>query len=212
MTGEDAESMTAPPFYFSSTFDLDDLLRGYWPLTVEEQVERTLTDDGFFRFVNNRLDRGVTTIFNTSNIYKDVALSMTATLEDISSASSGYGIIFRYVNSDHYNVFTVDGEGRYSIWARREGDWFELRNANELWTESEMVRPIGESNAIAVEVFGDTFTGYVNGEKIVEVTDNSFDEGGIGIYLASTSAGGASLLVDSFSVRNVTPAMTAPGS
>lgn len=206
----DTESMSGP-FYFTSTFAANDPFLRFWQLDEEELISRAVTAEGELRFTNERISRGVTTLFNPAYTYTDASIAMTALLEDGSATAAGYGIIFRYIDPDHYNVFTVDGAGRYSIWVRNQGEWTELRGLDENWTPSDAVNPLGQANALRVEIIGNQFTGYVNGQLVVDVSDTTYAEGGVGIYLASTRSGGASLLVDTFSVRSITPSMTSPG-
>lgn len=207
MTDDSASSMSGA-LYFDSTFAADDPLLAMWPQDESEQAVRLVTEDGFYRFQNLRLDRGMTSIFAPDYTYTDASVSMTATLEADSAVTAGYGIVFRYIDADNYNVFTVDGQGRYSIWVRLDGEWRELRGETDAWTPSDAVHPIGETNTLSVDIVGDEFTAYVNDEMLVKITDDTFDEGAVGIYLASTRSSTASLLVDAFSVNNVTSAMT----
>jgi hypothetical protein len=86
---------------------------------------------------------------------------MTTMLKTENAVTTGYGIVFRYIDPNNYNVFTVDGQGRYSIWVRRDGAWRELRSVGEPWTPSEAVHPIGETNTLSVDIVGDEFTAYV---------------------------------------------------
>lgn len=211
MTEDSASSMSGA-LYFTSTFAADDPYLAMWPQNENDQAVRLVTDNGLYRFANNRLDRGMTSIFAPDYTYTNAAISMTATLETGSAVTAGYGVVFRYIDGDNYNVFTVDGQGRYSIWVREAAVWRELRglDGNEEWTPSDAVNPLGQPNTLSVDIVGDEFVAYVNGEMIVKITDETFDKGAVGIYLASTSSSTASLLVDSFSVSNVTSAMTEP--
>lgn len=212
MTGREIsgiQSMTGP-LYFSSTFDADSTANQYWPMGDEGFVTRELTDDGFYRFSNNRPDTAMTTIAAMGYMYDNASMMFQATLEEGSSAASGYGIIFRYVDENNYNVFAVDGMARYSIWALENGVWRELRGQSEDWTPNAIINPLGESNTIAVDNSGNTFMGYVNNVKVVEVQYDGAARGGIGVYLASTPNGTASLLIDNFNVTRFIPAMTAP--
>jgi len=136
---------------------------------------------------------------------------MVARLELDSKPASGYGIVFRYKNEDNYNVFGVDGEGRYSIWVRLEGQWQELRNQTDgNWTPNDAINKIGSDNELLLSVLFNRFTGYVNGKQIVQVTDNTLPKGGVGIYLATanTDDGEATVSVDSYDVAQSVAAMT----
>jgi len=213
MTGSEtdsgAQSMTGP-LYFTSTFDADSDSNRYWPMGNDGFVVRELTDDGFYRFSNQRPDSAMTTLAAADYTYDNISIVLKATLEDGSGTASGYGIVFRYQDENNYNVFAVDGMGRYSIWALESGQWRELRGEAEAWTPNGVIKPLGEPNTIAVDNSGSTFMGYVNNVKVVEVQYDGPMNGQIGVYLASTPSSTASIVMDNFGVTRFVPAMTAP--
>jgi hypothetical protein len=204
------ESMTDnTSFYFTSTFDSGDSTLDDWPQQGNNLLIRELTGDGFYRFRNASPREAVTSIFNPAYVYANAVITMEATLEAESQVASGYGIVFRYMDEDNYNVFAVDGAGRYSIWVREDGEWRELRG--ERWTPDDAVQRLGETNLLTIQAIGDHFVGTVNGEVVAEVTDPTIPSGHIGVYLATTDSGTASVLIDSYSVTEATgdvPSMT----
>lgn len=212
MTGDDADSMvgSVENRYFSSDFSPEDPSRTLWMTGEDGLVTRQFEDEGAYRFVNRRSSRAVTSIVEGGYRYTDVTLSIEASLQPESNQASGYGIIFRYQDEDNYNVFAVDGMGRYSIWVRSAGVWRELRDAGEAWTRNNRVALIGEVNNLTIDVIGSRFIGYINSELIVDVTDDTLSSGGIGIYLASTDApdAQAALHVTHYSVRDIAESMT----
>jgi hypothetical protein len=204
---EGVESMTGEmSLYFASTFDSDDAQLIHWPQRGNDLLTRELTPDGYFRFRNTSPREAVTTIFDTTYTYTNAVITMEGALEEESQVASAFGIVFRYVDEDNYNVFAVDGAGRYSIWVRENGQWRELRG--ERWTPHEAIRRVGESNRLTLEAAGDHFIGSVNGQVVADVTDSSISSGNIGIYLATTDSGIASALIDSYSVSE--PASSVP--
>ncbi len=199
----DASSMVAMPVYFSTEFQSDDTYLRYWPQDNFNQVVRELVPEGGYRIENGRSGRAIPTIFEIGDDYFDFAIELEAALQDESTPNSGYGIIFRYIDESNYNVFAVDGLGQYSIWARQDGEWYELRNAETSWTPDDAINRIGELNTLVIEVIDDTFTGYANGKQIVMVEDSTFDTGRVGIYTAVPANGTMSVLVDSYQVRQI---------
>lgn len=200
-------------FYFVSTFAPDNRNNDLWPVDSSELITREFTGDGLYRFTNNRPSTAITTIVAPEYGYDNVTLFIKAKLEEGSADASGYGIVFRYVDENNYNVFAVDGQGRFSIWTRKDGVWRELRNEAENWTPNENILKIGEFNSLMLDNFQNMFVGYVNNYKVVEVTlEDAVPVGAVGVYLASTPGGTASVLIDSFSVVELTPAMTEAGN
>jgi hypothetical protein len=139
---------------------------------------------------------------------------MAASLDASSESASAYGIVFRYADDRHYNVFAVDGLGRYSVWVREVGDngvarWRELRGPGEQWTQDDKVNPIGQTNRLSLDIQGNTFSGYVNSKRVFRLEGASGEPtGNIGIYVATYVEGRADVLVDSYRVVSRVPAMT----
>ncbi len=191
--------------YFTSGFDEDDEYRNNWIQGSLGGVLQEMTSDGFYRLRSERLATATTSIFNPDYVYSSVSIAMAGTLEPESSPEGAYGIAFNYRDQEHYNVFAVDGRGRYSIWVRDNGAWRELRETEENWTAHPAINPIGERNALTLDIMGSFFTGYVNGQQVVRVSDDTFSNGNIGIYLATHSEGVTSVLVDYYQTYPAAP-------
>jgi len=202
-TSEVADSMTGDIF-FSSTFDDDDNMLDAWEQTDSEFMTREFAD-GRYIITNHRANTASTSLFDQAYTYENATLTIDAHLVDAQSSASGYGIVFRYVDPENYNVFAVDGRGRYSIWVREDGQWVELRDAGSAWTEHPAINSDSASNTLTVDIFENTFTGLVNGVEVTQVQDDTIATGGIGIYLATTPQGEASIEVDSFTVSESNP-------
>ena len=60
---------------------------------------------------------------------------------------------------------------------------------------------IGAPNTIQLEIVGSQLTGYINGEQVTQVTDDSLRQGGVGVYLATPRTQvPSSVVVDTFTV------------
>lgn len=195
-----ADSMTGELF-FTSTFASDDPLNTDWAHDSAENVARDFTSAGFYHIANHQPKKALTSLFDPGYTYHDATISMTAALTSSSSPASGYGVVFRYTDEEHYNVFAVDGVGRYSIWVRKDGKWTELRRQADTWSENAAVQRIGKTNKLTLDIDGNQLTGYVNDTMVVTLSDNSFSSGSVGIYLASTNDGNTDLKVDSYQVK-----------
>jgi hypothetical protein len=208
----DIPSMTADQLrYFTSNFDDGDPYNPYWLTSTTEFLTRQFTPDGRYQMHNLRAGTAETSIYGAETVYRNMALGLTGRLEETSDRASAYGIVFRYLDEDNYNVFAVDGEGRYSIWVRVDGIWEELRNEAEAWTPHEAIHPIGEDNRLVLTVLANFITGYVNDQQVVRVTDSTLDAGRIGVYFA-TDSGEATVSVDSYEVYASVESMTSSRS
>ncbi len=208
------QSMTQMPVFFVTDFAGDNPYNIYWPQGNASGVEREITPDGYYRIASTLSGRAIATIFEPGNDYTDHIIRVQGRLEDDSAATSAYGIIFRYVDNDNYNVFAVDGMGRYSIWVRSDGQWIELRDAETEWTSHPEVNAIGEDNILQIEIMGNTLIGSVNGVMVTSVMDDTLLTGGVGVYVASPPTGTINARLNMYgvmeSLESITDSMTGP--
>ena len=195
------------PDYFVTTFSSDDEFANLLPQDNSAGLTRQITTDGY-QITNNRTRQAIASIFSTDTTYENFIIQMAGQLNPNSAPASGYGIIFRYQNEDNYNVFAIDGLGRFSIWVREDGEWVELRQTGEDWTFNENIMLIGQPNNLEIEVSENTLTGYINGNQVVILQDDSLDEGKIGIYVASTSDSNTNVTVMSYGIMEASSSMT----
>jgi serine/threonine protein kinase len=191
--------------YFVSSFSPDDSFRSNWPQGTLGGLTQEMLPEGFYRLRSEQTSTASTSIFNPDYVYNSVSISMTGRMDENSNPAGAYGIAFRYTDQEHYNVFAVDGRGRYSVWVRNDGVWTELRGTGENWTPDPAVRPVGEENRLLLDVFGNGVTGYVNGVRLFRVTDPTFNRGNVGIYLATDTAGVTEVLVDEYQTYPASP-------
>ncbi len=202
------ESMVGDsPRYFTSIFDDGDDYNVYWSQNDADHLVREIRD-GAYR-IENRMDgQAFASVIEYGQRYQDVSIRADARLHAGSSPNSGYGIVFRYVDQDHYNVFAVDGIGRYSVWVRNEGQWTELRDEDETWTRNERINLRGEFNTLQVDITGDRFLAYVNDVLVASIVDDTFAEGMLGVYVASPDDGQAIVEFDRYRITSNTDSFT----
>lgn len=205
---EGIASMTGS-LYFTSEFTPGDPYSEGWPVFDDGRFRSEFTADGFYRLESLMADQANTRIYMGGGGYEEVSITLEGSIAEGSLRPSAFGIVFRYQDASNYNVFAVDGEGRYSIWVLQAGQWRELRQANSQWTPNDAIKPIGQTNRLAVTLVGDEITGYVNSRSVVSLTETTFSSGGIGIYTASDN-GPAVVLIDTFRVFSSVPSMTSP--
>ncbi|MGJ3238960.1 MAG: serine/threonine-protein kinase [Anaerolineae bacterium] len=201
------DSMVGQSAFFTSDFMLDDPLNSYWEQTNNASIQRVI-DEGQYRIRNEQAGLAITSLVNPDGFrYQDVNIMFAGEISATSASdSSAFGIVFRYQDADNYNVFAVDGMGRYSIWKRETGQWCELRTAcnggtsSTDWEFNAIINPLGEANTLTVNVFEDQIAGYVNDQQVVMLTDTTFTEGAIGIYMATTQLGAAEVHIDQYVV------------
>lgn len=201
------DSMVGNMAFFSGDFTDDAGVNEYWELISNSTVQRTI-ENGQYHISNSEASLAITSMFDPAIFtYEDVNILMNArVLESSASNTSAVGIVFRYQDASNYNVFAVDGLGRFSIWKRENGTWCELRNscnegvANVNWQPNGAINLIGQVNTLNLNVYENEISGYVNGEIVFMLEERTFSEGGIGIYMATTNAGSADVTIDDFDV------------
>ena len=181
-------------------FEPGDATNSFWPVGQSGAVSREITDDGNYRFRNERKSIATTSILESAT-YDDAAITINGVIEPESAAASAFGIVFRYVDANNYYVFAIDGSQRYSIWVRETGQWHELRNTDESWTFDDVIAPLGNPNELRVVFQGDHLIGMVNESIVADLVDSTLAEGQVGLYLATTSDGLASSLIDSYLIE-----------
>jgi len=203
-------SMTGDNAFFVSSFSPDDLTIGGWPQMNNASVIREITPDGLYRFQSSLMSSAITSIFNPMYEYVDGTITLEGTLDESSDPNSAYGVVFRFQDERNYNVFAVDGLGRYSIWELKEANWRELRGLeNERWTESEFVHKQGERNQITVAFYGNHLIAGVNNQSLVDLNIEETPPGkNVGLYLATYRTGTAAALIDTYQVSGDIPSMT----
>lgn len=196
---------------FQSTFESGDPTISQWQQTSDGDVQRRITATGVYQITNQLPGTATTAMYNPSAHYLNGTITIQAALDSASSRTSGYGIIFRYRDESNYNVFAVDGAGRFSLWQLKNAEWIELRELSEKWTDSPSVKAQGKTNQISVTFTNDQIIGYVNEHNLVKVKvdEAAVMPGAIGIYVASTTTGPALVSVDSFEIGSYVASMTA---
>lgn len=202
-------AMTSEEVFGLITFSDGERFNVAWQQTQEGVVQRVIRD-GQYIITNTLSNTATTSLFNPDYFrYRDVQITMDATLTEDSAPNSAYGIVFRYQDPDNYNVFAVDSEARFSLWTRENGLWRELRNAGENWTLTDAARPRGQQNKLTIIVFRNLLVGYINSQLVVRLQEDTFSEGAIGIYTASPAVGTSTVLIDSFLIaRGENPAFS----
>jgi serine/threonine protein kinase len=197
---------------FTTRFEPDEPDIALWTEGDDRGIERVFDlDRGLYLLTNAQPDTAATSLVQGELPYGNVTITLVGRLNEGSAPEAAYGIVFRYQDNDNYNVFAIDGSGRYSIWTRQNGEWRELRNADERWTPSEFVAPLGEENRLRVSISNENLVAFINNQPIVRLQEATFSTGAVGIYLASPQDGIAIAAIDTYEVYPVIPSMTEPG-
>lgn len=112
------------------------------------------------------------------------------------SGSDHYGLMFRVPENANANkgyLFGITCDGRYSL-RRWDG---KTMFSPITWTESAAINK-GENtqNSLGVMAKGANLTLYINGQKVSEISDNSFLQGSFGIFVGGDNQDKLTVWVD----------------
>jgi len=106
----------------------------------------------------------------------------TINLEDVTvekiagNKNTGVDVWFRAQDTKNGYHFTYNSKGNFvRIWKRVDGKWIRLAHSK---VSSDWGN---QANDFQIEVKGDTFTAFRNGEEILQATDSAFEEGKVGL-------------------------------
>jgi len=203
-------AMTGGAVPFSTGFDDGDEYNLGWPLS--QGIFTQEIAGGQYHLRSMLAGQAHTAIFDPVFHYSSLIVETSATLREPSQPDSGYGLVFRYQDEDHYYVFAVNGRQQVSIWLRQGGAWQELRGSSDTWTFNEAVAPLGQPNHLSIRASEDYIEGFVNRRRVVTVRDDAIAEGAVGFYIATTLRPVEDVLTDvvfdSFTVSTAVPSMT----
>jgi serine/threonine protein kinase len=212
-------SMTDAAVQFTDDFS-SKTRRAAWVMESEDAlVSRKIIEGSALRVTSQLPSTAFTTVVNPRSASYSGAITIEAKLKlsEKSQPPTATGVVFRYQSEDEYYVFAIDGSRRWSIWLRKSGQWTELRevSSGELWTTSEVIKPLGEENTIKLTIETETIRAQVNGVDLITLTGVKPDikYGGVGIYLATTTnqmetAPFAEVDLTYYSVQRYTPQAT----
>jgi len=101
-----------------------------------------------------------------------------------------WGLILRASNERFY-AFEISADGWYVFSVYTPSDWEDLYD----WHTTNLIRPAGQTNTLRVDVRGNTFDLYLNGQWLAKVTDpaSTLTSGSVGFIIETwnDSNGGA---------------------
>ncbi len=172
-----------------------------WDLSTGP-VSRSMVD-GAYQIELRVGGQAVSSTAHGGGHFGDLQFSSDASLAE-GQPESGYGLVFRRVDERNYYVFAVNGLGQWSVWALEAGAWRELRGLAQPWTDHEAIRRDG-TNRLAVKALGNMITVTANDVELGTVADETFVEGYLGYYAASSRSAGSPLTRARFDNARVEP-------
>lgn len=111
--------------------------------------------------------------------------------------SGYYGVMCRHIDEDNYYALMVSSAGRFGIGKMEEGEWEFLYEAE---AQPGVIKSDKNANRITADCIGEALTLYVNGLKLVELDEDDFRSGSVGVIARSQSVTPFEALFDNFSL------------
>ena len=109
-----------------------------------------------------------------------------------------YGVVCRYQDRQNYYAFMISSDGYYGIYRRQAG--IISRMGQTQMGFSEAILRGDQANEILALCQGDQLVLYVNDTKLLQVTDDSFSYGDVGLIAGNLSTPGTDILFNYFIV------------
>jgi hypothetical protein len=109
-----------------------------------------------------------------------------------------FGLLCRYSNDDNYYAFVISSDGYYGIYKKQAGSLHLLGIPQMGFDES--IQRGDEANEILAVCQGNQLALFVNDIKLLQVTDDTFSHGDVGLIAGNRSQRGTDVLFDYFIV------------
>lgn len=132
----------------------------------------------------------------TGNIY----LTGTAVVPNTKCKAGDYwGLVFRYKDNANFYVFGVSCDGKYKMLKLVDG----LPETVVDFTDSTAILKLGQKNVLGVRAVGDQISLYANDQFLTTVTDGTFAEGLIGMYVRALLTPNLTVVFDDITVYSI---------
>jgi len=113
---------------------------------------------------------------------------------------NGFGVICRLKDKDNFYAFLISSDGYAGIIKVKEGNYSILSGSGMQYYEA--IRKGGARNDLLVGCIGPLLTFSVNGESILETTDDEYTSGRAGLFASSGATAGVEIFFDNFVLSN----------
>lgn len=108
-----------------------------------------------------------------------------------------FGLTCRHVDEDNYYALMIGSDGGYAIGKMDNGEFEYLEEGRD---QADIIRRGDETNRVRADCIGETLSLYANGQFLLQVQDDDFDEGIIGLIAKTRLNDGLDVLFDNLSV------------
>lgn len=149
---------------------------------------------GYFVSVNPPDGRTVST---SGKVFSDAKFSVD--IQKITGPNdTSFGLICRYLDKQNYYAFSISSDGYAGIIKVENGKSSMI--SGDQYIHSDLIKSEDSVNSLIAACVGDTLSLNVNGTDLITVKDESFTIGELGLFLETSSDGGASALFNKYLV------------
>ncbi len=179
-----------PAYLFQDTFDND---TNKWQLTTTDNAEQTIDNGKLILQLDPNPEAVAWTSVNDR--FTDFEMEVDAGYRQ-GSDNHIYGLIVRKEDDDNFYQFALRQQ-TFNIWKYEAGEWQRIQNE----TPSEAINPPGQTNRLKLIAVDDQFQFFANDTLLADITDETFDAGGVGLLAAVFEAGEAAVEFDNLIIN-----------
>jgi len=195
-----ATPTSAPPPPAGAIIFTDDFSQPNLWTTGEDSFQRIAVAEGKLSMTLKTEDR-FTLAYNIKRRARDFYAVVTASAADCHFRDR-YGLLFRLQDDTQYYQFEMDCDGRYRLSKVVNGTLTTLKD----WTPSDFIRPGGGAvNKIGVRAVGHSIEVFANDQSLFKTSDETYEEGGFGLYAGSGVSTTYTATFDDLEVREPAP-------
>ncbi len=141
--------------------------------------------------------------FNDTN-YQDVHVEVTVR-NNSSDSTTAFGIMCdQQVTSDAFYYAAITADGEYAIAKASVAQQDVFLTNNDRWDTSELITPHAASYRLGADCGNGALTLYVDGQKIVSVTDADYTKGKVALFTWSgKETNGTDVTFDDFALTSL---------
>jgi hypothetical protein len=167
-----------------------------WYTEQNSRFSLELTDEGY-KISVNILNAPIWSIRDQS--FDDVIVEVDTTR--LSGAKSGYsGLVCRHQDEDNYYALVISSDGTYGIAKMQDGEFEFIQEGSDV---SGAIKS-GAANRVRAECIGDKLSLYANGQLLLQVQDDDFPSGAVGLIAGTRMDGAIEAFFDNFAIYRPT--------
>ena len=163
-----------------------------WYTEQNSRFSLELTDEGY-KISVNILNAPIWSIRDQS--FEDVIVEVDTTR--LSGAKSGYsGLVCRHQDEDNYYALVISSDGTYGIAKMEDGEFEFIQEGSD---QSGVLKS-GAANRLRAECIGEKLSLYANGQLLLQVQDDDFPSGAVGLLAGTRLDGAVEVFFDNFAI------------